>query len=181
METWKDIKGYEGIYQVSDLGNVKRLPYTQFMNWLKKPSLRNYKGGILKPSKKDGKYKVVGLSKKNVVKQFYVHRLVVSAFIAEIPNGLAVNHKDKNIDNNQLTNLEIVSYRDNTIHANKMSSKSSKYVGVYWNKARKKWVAMVRLTKGKKNYLGGFDCEEDARQAVISEYNRQGLNLKYAQ
>lgn len=180
MEIWKDIKGYEGVYQVSNMGNVKRLPYSQMMTWLKTPSLRKYSGGILKPSKKDGKYQVVQLSDSNVSKQFYVHRLVASAFIGEIPSGMTVNHKDKNIDNNNSDNLEIVSYRDNTIHANKNTKMSSKYVGVYWNKARKKWVAMVRLPKGEKNYLGGFDCELKAYQAVIEEYKRQGLTLKYS-
>jgi hypothetical protein len=180
MEIWKDVKGYEGIYQVSNLGNVKRLPYSQTMTWLKTECERHYNGNVLTPSKKDGKYQVVQLSKDGKSKQFYVHRIVASAFIGEIPRGLSVNHIDKDIDNNRSDNLEIVTYRDNTIHANKPKKQTSKYVGVYWNKARQKWVAMVRLPKGKKNYLGGFENEDEAYKAVLNEYKRQGLNLKYA-
>jgi hypothetical protein len=180
MEIWKDIKGYEGIYQVSNLGKVKRLPYSQTMTWLKTECERHYNGSVLTPSKKDGKYQVVQLSKDGKSKQFYVHRIVAASFISEIPKGLSVNHIDKNIDNNRAENLEIVSYRDNTIHANKDKKQSSKYVGVYWNKARRKWIAMVRLPKGEKNYLGGFENELDAYNAVTGEYKRQGLKLKYA-
>lgn len=87
-ETWKDIKGYEGLYQVSDKGRV-----------------RNADGLIMSQTKR-GKYLKVGLSKNGIKKGVSVHRLVALAFI-DNPNDLPyVNHKDEDKHNNVATNLE---------------------------------------------------------------------------
>lgn len=91
MEIWKDIKGYEGKYQCSSLGNIKSLVY-------KKPK-------ILKPRlDKDGYLKVILY--KDGPKEFRVHRLIADAFIPH-PNDLyIVNHKDEDKSNNCVDNLE---------------------------------------------------------------------------
>lgn len=94
MEHWKDILGYEGLYQVSDLGRVKSLNY-----------LHTGKERVLAGKNIRG-YLVVGLSKNGKVKQCKVHRLVAEAFIPN-PDGLpCVNHRDECRTSNMVSNLE---------------------------------------------------------------------------
>ena len=92
MEIWKDIKEYEGLYKVSNEGNVK--------------SLQNNKEKILKPaSDKDG-YLHVNLCKNCEHKNYLIHRLVAAAFIPNTNNLPQVNHKDEDKTNNNVSNLE---------------------------------------------------------------------------
>lgn len=103
MEIWKDIKGYEGTYQISNLGSVK-----SFIGKTK----------ILKNSKpikrKDGNYSYPKVQLKG--KTYRIHRLVALAFIPNPENKSEVNHKDKNINNNTLDNLEWCTEYENRIH-----------------------------------------------------------------
>lgn len=92
-EIWKDIKGYEGLYQVSNLGNVRSLNYN-----------RENKIKLLTPCIKRG-YKSICL-RKNSKKFFLLHRLVAQAFIPNPNNLPQVNHKDENKQNNCVDNLE---------------------------------------------------------------------------
>ena len=89
-EIWKDIEGYEGLYQVSNVGRVK--------------SLRN--NIILKNSIKRNGYESVKLSANNISKEYYIHRLVANAFISNPNNYLEINHKDEDKANNCADNLE---------------------------------------------------------------------------
>lgn len=94
-EIWKDIDGYEGLYQVSNLGNVRSL------NWRKRGIARN-----LYLKKQNRGYLHVELAKDGKRKAFTVHRLVANAFL-ENPNGHPIiNHKDENKQNNNVENLE---------------------------------------------------------------------------
>ena len=94
-EIWKDIEGFEGLYQVSSYGRVKSLNYR-----------RTCKEGILKPLKDRGEYLHVNLCKDGKMKHYPVHRLVATAFV-ENPEGYTeVNHKDENKQNNCMENLE---------------------------------------------------------------------------
>ena len=96
MEIWKDIRGYEGLYQVSNLGNIKSYPkkYQHNNIILLKPSLNLYG------------YETVGLYKNKKCKRYLVHRLVADAFISN-PNNLSqINHKDEIKTNNCVDNLE---------------------------------------------------------------------------
>lgn len=100
-EEWKDIKGYEGKYQVSNLGRVKSLDYQG-----KKREI------ILKPGINKGYYQV-GLYKYAMCKSLYIHRLVAETFI-ENPNNLpCINHKDENKLNNRVDNLEFCTQKYN--------------------------------------------------------------------
>lgn len=94
-EIWKDIKGYEGLYQVSNLGNVRSLGNN-----------KKRKEKILKLSQTPKGYQIVYLSNKNQGKNYYIHRLVASAFIPNPNNLPQVNHKDEIKTNNMVDNLE---------------------------------------------------------------------------
>lgn len=96
-EIWKPIKGYEGLYEVSNFGNVKSLP-----KYNKKAPV------ILRPtvSKRDGRMTVMLSRNPKDHKRLYVHRLVAMTFVKN-PNGYKeVNHKDENPQNNNADNLE---------------------------------------------------------------------------
>ena len=94
IEEWRDIVGYEGLYQVSNMGRVRSLNYN-------KTGVTK----IMKHSMTKG-YHHIMLSKNGKVKRFRVHRLVAQAFIPN-PQGLPdINHKDENKNNNCIDNLE---------------------------------------------------------------------------
>ena len=94
MEEWRDIEGYEGLYQISNKGRVKSLNYRM-----------TRKEGILKPNDTQG-YLQIRLCKNKNHKHYYVHRLVADAFIPNSNNLPEVNHKDEDKHNNCVDNLE---------------------------------------------------------------------------
>lgn len=102
-EIWKPIKGYEGCYEVSNLGNVKSID-----RWvIYKNGIKHYhKGKMLKPTTSHSGYLKVILYKNRKPKNRKVHRLVVEAFIPNSNNLPEVNHKDENKLNNKIDNLE---------------------------------------------------------------------------
>ncbi len=161
IEIWKDIQGYEGIYQISDLGLVKSLS----RNILKsgKYSYKT-KEKILKPSIDNDGYCVVTLSKNGIKKTRRNHLLVAESFLNHISNGmkLVVNHINFIKIDNSLKNLEIVTQREN---ANCKHIKSSSiYTGVSWTKANNKWKAAIYVN-GKTKHLGYFIIELEAHYA----------------
>ena len=95
MEIWKDIEGYEGLYQVSNKGRIKSLNYR-----------RTGKEGMLKGKPDKDGYLRVSLYKNRKQKPFYIHRLVAKAFIPNSDDLPEVNHKDENKENNTVDNLE---------------------------------------------------------------------------
>lgn len=107
-EVWKDIRGYEGLYQVSNLGRVKSLS--------KNVKGRNYKEIIKAPSYGGKGYYRLSLCKNGKNKYFYIHRLVAQAFISNPNNYPCVNHIDCNIYNNNFDNLEWCTYKYNNNH-----------------------------------------------------------------
>lgn len=106
LEIWKDIKGYEGLYQVSNLGRIKSLERTIEVK-TKHSTCRTIKERILKPEKcKSTQYLYVNLNKFGNVKHCTVHRLVAEAFIPNPDNLPQINHLDENRSNNCADNLE---------------------------------------------------------------------------
>lgn len=158
IEIWKDVKGYEGLYQISDLGNVKSFISNK----------------TLKPSKNNHGYLVVTFYKNNTKKVFKVHVLVAIHFLGHVPNGhtVVVDHKDNDKENNAATNLQLIDNRQNSSKDRK--GHTSKHVGVYWYKARKKWCAVISIDR-KNVHLGSFDNEEDAKDA----YQNKLKELEY--
>lgn len=117
-EIWKDIKGFEGIYQVSNYGRVKSLP--RFVNNHSENKKIGFhsKEKILRPSKK--RYAVVVLSKKGKLYSFCVHRLVAEVFIPNPDNLSQVDHLDGDKLNNNVNNLEWVTPKENVNRSWKM-------------------------------------------------------------
>lgn len=102
LEEWKDIEGFEGLYQVSNTGKVK--------------SLTRYKKEI-KPELHKGEYFRVGLSNKGKKIHKFVARLVAKAFVANPDNKPCVNHIDGDRQNNNHWNLEWMTHSENNQHA----------------------------------------------------------------
>ena len=100
-EIWKDIKGYDGLYQVSNLGNVRSVDRIVLRNGIQVPR----KGKILNQIK-FGDYLTVHLSKNGIKKHHRIHRLVADAFLPNPDNLTQVNHKDEDKTNNRASNLE---------------------------------------------------------------------------
>jgi hypothetical protein len=149
-EIWKDVIGYEGLYEVSNLGRVKSLGYN--------------KQRILKQAIRKIGYLQVGLYKNNIGTTKLVHQLVAESFLNHIPKGntLVVDHINNNKSDNRLKNLQIIPNRENGYKT--QGKYSSKYVGVCWDKQEYKWKTQIRIN-GKLNFLGRFVNEQEASQA----------------
>lgn len=109
MEIWKDIKGYEGLYQVSNKGNVKRLERVL-------PDGRCLKELIFKLNVSGDGYIMVGLTKDSIRKHYYVHRLVAEHFIPHDESRYEVDHIDTNRTNNNVENLRWVTRSENNLN-----------------------------------------------------------------
>lgn len=117
MEEWRDIKGYEGLYQVSNEGRVWSIKRN---TWIK-------------PQDTHGYYRV-SLCKNGKYSKFFIHRLVYEAFVGEIPDNMQINHIDENRQNNCIQNLELLTTKENINYGNrnkKVSEKLSKQVYQY--------------------------------------------------
>lgn len=102
METWKDIVGYESLYRVSDLGNVRSHARQVRTRW---GGLRIAPGKSVAVAVHHGGYVICGLMKDGKWKQCLVHRLVLEAFVGPCPDGQESRHGDNNRQNNALSNL----------------------------------------------------------------------------
>ena len=169
LEEFRAVKGFEGVYEVSDLGRVKSLS---------REVSHNFKGSILLPEiilklgLGTGGYLGVGLSLKGKVKTYQVHQLVAIAFLGHTPcrTKLVVNHKDFNRRHNLKTNLEIITQRKNT--DKKHLPSTSVFVGVTFIPTRNRWRARIFI-EGKRHHLGHFRNELDAAKAyeiALNEY-----------
>lgn len=108
---WKDIKGFEGLYQVNILGMVRSCNRTTIHKNGKKA---RYRGRILKPVFDCGsEYWVVSLHRNGKQKKVLIHRIVGETFIPNPKHLPCINHKDENPANNRLSNLEWCTYKYN--------------------------------------------------------------------
>lgn len=159
-EIWKDVKGYEGSYMVSDLGNVKSLDRRIGCAY---GATRILPGRPMKQYTND-RYPKIGISDSNGdPKLVYVHRLVAEAFV-ENPNGyLEVNHKDENKQNNNAENLEWCDRQYNNTYGTKIERqvKSMDYVSMG---------LAVSKTKRLVRYDGVFQM--DLNGNIIEQWNK---------
>ena len=118
-EVWKPVKGYEGLYEVSNTGKVRSLDRETTYRLRSTTTQRLFKGKILNTYSVNG-YRIVAISKtvdgRSITERVLVHRLVAESFIPN-PNGLPeVNHIDEDKTNNCVQNLEWISHRENALH-----------------------------------------------------------------
>ncbi len=162
MEIWKDVVGFEGLYQVSNTGKVKGIK-RKSLNSGSYSGVINVKERQLKQTKNKLGYHVLTLFKDG--KRYFkiVHRIVAEAFIENNNNLPEVNHKDLNKSNNNVSNLEWCDRCQNINHMYQNRDKSSKYKGVSYSKKRNKWCAYIDINK-KRLALGRFNSEIEAKE-----------------
>ena len=124
-EIWKDIEGFEGLYQVSNMGRVKSVKRTV---WDSRGCYRTVPEKILKPRKERGDYLMVGLYKDARGKNYKIHRLVAIAFCENPENYNEVNHINEDKSDNRAINLEWCSRSYNNTY-NDRAKKVGKKIG----------------------------------------------------
>ena len=164
MEIWKDIEGFEGIYQISNQGRVKSLPkkknnrYSFF--WTKEK--------ILKPTIISGGYYSMGLVRDKKRTHKLVNRLVAEHFIPNPDNKRTVNHKDGDRTNNNDWNLEWSTYSEQELHKRRVLHGNKRGVA---HVSLNSWQSQIKNTNTNKvEYLGSFNNEENAYQAFYNRY-----------
>ena len=180
-EEWRDIKGYEGIYQVSNLGRVKGLLTNRIM------ALEKCKNGYIR----------VGLNSHNKQKHFLLHRLVLIAFDGEHEDKTYVDHIDGNPTNNKLSNLRWCTMKENTMNPITRIRKSLSKIGhaVSEETRRKiaeknkkgtkpaKYFIKVRCVETGKTYISlaeaSRDTKTDARTIKKCVQNKQCATNAY--
>ena len=117
-EVWRDVPGYEGLYMVSDMGNVLSLGGRKGSEPMK----------VLRQSLMSSGYKKVCLRKNGAAKNVSVHRMVAAAFVPNPNNKSEVNHKDGDKHNNMASNLEWVTKSENALHASRVLGRKGRGV-----------------------------------------------------
>lgn len=149
---WKDIKGYEGLYQISDEGKVRRITAK----------------GDTKPLKgKEGLYYTVSLCKNGNKKTYAIHRLVAEYFLDRPEGTTEVNHKDGDKHNNNVSNLEWVTQAENQRHASNVIKRHP------FGKAPRK----VRCLDSDGNFVKEYESVSEASRAIGTSYSRVGITM----
>lgn len=128
LECWKPVKDYEDLYEVSCIGNVKRLESVVIVRKPNKITTRTYPEKILKQNLSNG-YKIISLSKDGITKNAFVHRLVAEAFIPNPNKYPCVNHKDETRDNNNINNLEWCTTQYNVTYGTCIERRAKTHTG----------------------------------------------------
>lgn len=171
QELWLPIEGYEGYYEVSNMGRVKSLSRPV------ENSQRNVKEKFNKFHLKRDGYHSVLLSKNKIKKTIQLHRLVAKAFLPNPENKRVVNHIDGNKLNNCISNLEWVSSRENSCHYYRNINTGTP-VGVYKLKKYDKYLAHAHVD-GKKVFLGYHKTCEEAYEARKKYFELNNILNKY--
>lgn len=154
MEVFKDVIGYKGCYEVSNIGRVR--------------SLKFGKERILSIAIGNRGYKKVSLFLEGRRKDGHIHQMMAESFMGHVKCGLkiVVDHIDNDPLNNTISNLQLISNRENTSKDRKGGE--SKYIGVYRNKVQNKWFSSI-WTNGRLKHIGTFNSELSAHIAYQKE------------
>lgn len=156
-EIWKDIKGFEN-YQVSNIGRVK----TKKRLLIRKNGVKFSVKEKIKSQFLSAKgYKIVSLTKNIKTYNKQVHQLVAIAFLNHVPCGhkIVVDHIDENKTNNHLSNLQLLTNRQNCLKSQNTKDDSSKLIGV--SKKNERYHANIVNGK-KRHFIGAFKTEKEA-------------------
>lgn len=180
-ENWKDVKGYEGIYQVSDRGNVRSL---DMVIKYKDGRQRFQKGKILRPGSNMG-YPRVNLCKDGIITPKLVHRLLAEAFLPNPELNKEVNHIDGNKSNCTLENLEWVTPSENMKHAFKTGLNVLNKPKVVTDKICMcdDNMNVIRVFSSQKEaaiYLGKSPSDGNIRKSIKEKRKAYGYWWKYA-
>lgn len=172
---WADVPSYEGIYQISDNGQLRSVTrensYTTLSGRLHK---RIVKGKALKLYKDSDGYMRVDLCVNGIKKHFLVHRLVYMAFVDRELRNQFIDHIDGDSRNNQVSNLRACSNIQNASFVNKKRKNKTGYVGVYFayntKRSGPKYGATIvdPLKSTRQIRLGVFNSPEEAHNAYCA-------------
>ncbi|MED1908548.1 MULTISPECIES: NUMOD4 motif-containing HNH endonuclease [Cytobacillus] len=170
-EEWRDVRGFEGYYKVSNAGSVKSLGKVITNS---KGIRRVFKERILTQTINSTGYKTVTLISNNKRIMYRVHRLVADAFIDNPLKLRVVNHKNGEKTDNRVENLEWVTHLENVNHSiydlNKIGgTNTEKPRGVRFNKQNNKWNSIIRYKKENIN-LGNFFNKEEAYKVYFEKF-----------
>lgn len=149
IEKFKEIPGYEGLYQVSDYGAVR--------------SLKFGKVRYLRNTKQPNGYERIRLSRYGKPKNLFVHRLVYETFVGEIPEGYEIDHVNAIRDDNRLSNIRVVTHKEN--QANPISVENRRE-GVKRRSQDPKWREAVREAVRKSNSKPILQLEKAAGEVI---------------
>lgn len=158
-EIFKDCLGFDGVYQISNLGNVL--------------SFQKGKKSLLKPNADGWGYLQVIFHKNRKRFAIKVHKLVFESFIGVRPKNMNIDHINNIKTDNRLSNLQLLNTRENVSKAQMQKQKLSEFIGVTWCKLNKKWVSKIYIN-GTRKSLGYFNEEYNAAEAYYKAVN----NLK---
>lgn len=175
-EIWKDMDGLKGSHQINQSGVIKSLARTV----IRKNGVPNrVLEKLIKRKVHSSGYVILNLNHFGKVVSCRLHRLLAEAFIPNPKNLPDVNHIDGNKANNELSNLEWTSTRENSVHGFLRKKKSSKYPGVSWKSSRSTWCAFIKVN-GRQINLGSFLNEEEAHKAYLDAHRDFCIENKYA-
>lgn len=175
-EVWKDIEGYEGLYQISNLGRVKSLDR---VITYKDGRKRKFYSKVLKPlPDKDG-YFHVNLLKNRKCAHPTIHGLVAKRFIGERPEGYVINHIDENKANNEASNLEYVTQKENVNHGTRTErmrrTRGKPVLGI----STKDGSAIAFDSPSEAERVNGFDHRRISACALCKRKQHKGYVWKY--
>lgn len=158
-EEWRDVPGYEGLYQVSDQGRIKSFH-------------RDPAGIILKTCKKTNKahptpysfYEAPLYDRSGNRRVCAVHRLVAITFLGLTSGNLQVDHINHDSLDNRLSNLRLCTKAENRRNSRKPLNSTAPYKGISYDKQLGKWRSQI-LANGKRIWLGVYDTPEEAHAA----------------
>ena len=166
MEEWKDIKGFEGLYKVSNYGNI--MSVERYVNTCHKDVMRLIPNRLLVPHKTKTGYLKVWLYRNGKKKKYSVHRLVAMAFIDNPENKPCVNHIDNNRENNNVNNLEWCTYKENSQWAEIQGRREF----------TKEWREKISATRKTKPVIGIDDEGNEIFFAKVRDVIKEGFDPK---